>query len=411
MHFQFRAPLLVILVLLAFAGTNRAAVVFKPGEKAKYVAPGEEEMSGNAFELFHIAQEGEKRGNLGRAIKAYRALVRRHPKDALAPGSAFRCAELLEQTGSYLEAASAYRHVVEKYPTDIHFEQAIEGQFRIGELYLHGKKTKFLGISLANAWDRAVEIFAAVIRTAPYGKYTARAQFDIGLAREKQGVNDAALAAYQAVIDKFPNDPVAANAQYQIGYLWFSASKQGTKDLAATERAKTAFQDFLFRYPSSEKAAQARSNLQVLSKKETSSSFNIAKFYDKQKNYRAAAVYYNEVIRQQPGSSESEKAKKRIDQLRAKFGEAALQPASVAKQTDDKKKTAGTKPAPGPPGTSATSSGSAGPLPPQETDASLPPPASLMPDTTTAPAPSATPEASAAPEASGSPDATASTAP
>jgi hypothetical protein len=32
-----------------------------------------------------------------------------------------------------------------------------------------------------------------VVRTAPYGKYTARAQFDIGLAREKQGANDAAF--------------------------------------------------------------------------------------------------------------------------------------------------------------------------------------------------------------------------
>ena len=48
------------------------------------------------------------------------------------------------------------------------------------------RKSKFFGIKLWQALERAVEIFAAVIRTAPYGKYTARAQFDIGLAREKQ---------------------------------------------------------------------------------------------------------------------------------------------------------------------------------------------------------------------------------
>src|SRR5262249_39776070 len=158
-----------------------------------------------------------------------------------------------------------------------------EGQFRIGEMYLAGKKLKLLGIPYATSMDRAVEIFAGVVRTAPYGKYTARAQFDIGLAREKQGANDAALQAYQAVIDKFPNDPIAADALYQIGYVWFTSSKGGTKDIAATNNARLAFQDFLFRYPNSEKAAQARSNLQLLEHKSTSSSFEVARFYDKQK--------------------------------------------------------------------------------------------------------------------------------
>src|SRR5207249_4922525 len=86
----------------------------------------------------------------------------------------------------------------------------------------------------------------------------------------------------------------------------------------------TGFQDFLFHYPKSEKAGQARANLDILEHKQTANSYKVAKFYDKQKYYRAAVIYYNEVIRQQPGSEESNEAKKRIDQLRAKFGEIAL---------------------------------------------------------------------------------------
>src|SRR5256886_14640458 len=196
---------------------------------------------------------------------------------------------------------------------------------------------------MATSMDRAVEIFAAVIRTAPYGKYTARAQFDIGLAREKQGANDAALQAYAAVVDKFPNNPEAADAQYQIGYIWFTASRAGTKDIAATINARTAFQDFVFRYPNSEKAAQARANLDLLEHKSTTRSFDVARYYDKMKAYRAAVIYYNEVIRQQPGSVESEKAKHRIDQLRAKLGDKVLQPLQekeAEKKEAEKKKSA-----------------------------------------------------------------------
>jgi outer membrane protein assembly factor BamD len=283
---------------------------------------------------------------------------------------------------------------MERYPKDTHFEQAMEGQFRIGEMYLNGKKIKVLGISIANALDRAVEIFAAIIRNAPYGKYTARAQFDIGLAREKEGANDAAILAYQAVVDKFPDEPVAVDAQYQIGYIWFVAARKGTKDYAATEKARTAFEDFLFRFPHSEKAAQAHANLNQLQRKQVSTSFTIARFYDKQKAYRAAAIYYNEVIRQQPGSPESEKAKRRIDELRAKLGDAALQP--MKPETPGDKKKPGENEATAKAGGSGMrgSANDVAPLPPPESDAALPPPpagTSLMPASASAPGSASSP--------------------
>src|SRR5216110_3260339 len=416
MQFVIRVFLVLAGALFLLPEPGVGSVVFQPGKKAKFVAPGEEEISGNAAELFQIGQTAEKEGNIKRAIKAYKSLVKRHPKDALAPSALFRSAQLQEQVHNYTPAAEAFLQLVERYPSSPNFEPAIEAQFRIGEIYLNGKKLKVLGIPIASALDRAVTIFANVVRTAPYGKYTARAQFDIGLAREKQGANDAALQAYQAVADKFPNEPVAVDAQYQIGYIWFTAAQTGTKDAAASANAKTAFQDFLFHYPKSEKAAQARADLDILEHKQTANSYKVAKFYDKQKYYRAAVIYYNEVIRQQPGSQESNEAKKRIDQLRAKFGDAALQPALPMGQASKKKsdmhgaRTAESGSAkPGPANNEA-------PLPTSESDNSLPPPASLSPDTTTAPDPLLAPpgtstssstlptsEASASPGASASP--------
>src|SRR5256884_6148042 len=387
MQFVIRVFLVLAGALFLLPEPGVGSVVFQPGEKAKFVAPGEEEISGNAAELFQIGQTAEKEGDTKRAIRVYKTLVRRHPKDALAAGALYRTAELQEQLHLYGAAAGSFSQLVEKYPNSAHFDEAIEAQFRIGEIYLTGKKLRFLGIPYASSLDRAVTIFANVVRTAPYGKYTARAQFDIGLAREKQGANDAALQAYQAVVDKFPNEPVAVDAQYQIGYIWFTAARTGTKDIAAVSNARTAFQDFLFHYPNSEKAAQARANLELLERKQTSGSYEVAKFYDKQKYYRAAVIYYNEVIRQQPGSEESNQAKKRIDQLRAKFRDDGLQPAFSAADAGKKKGDArGARTArsgsakPGPANHSA-------PLPAPEAAVSLPPPASHAPATTAAPAP------------------------
>lgn len=410
MRYRFHTIVPFVACGLALAQTAPAAIVFKPGQKARYVAPGEEEVSGSAQELFQIAQTAENNGNYGRAIKAYRALVRKHPKDALAAGAAYRFAQLQEKTGDYLKAAAAYRVVVENYPKSPHFDEAIEAQFRIGEMYLNGRKVRFLGIPVKASMDRAIEIFAGIVRSAPYGKYTARAQFDIGRATEKQGNAEAAVAAYQAVIEKYPNDPVAADAQYQIGYIWFATIRSGVQDAKATANAKTGFQDFLFKYPKSEKAAQARENLRLLEVKQTTNAFQVAKFYDKQKNYRAAVIYYNDVIRQQPGSVEGDRAKKRIAELRAKVGDKALQTAELTAATAKKpgRSTASSSEPERSSGSGSslmrTSPGDVAPLPPPEADESLPPPASLTPDTTTAPDLPSTPSASPTPDTTSSPE-------
>ena len=395
MKLSFRILFLPLSLCLAASVAVRASVVFKPGEKTHYKSPGEEEMSGSARQLFEQAQAAEARGDLGHAIKAYRTIVKKHSHDTLAPGSCYRLGQLLEQTHKYLPAAEAYAVLCEKYSKSERFEESVEALFRIGEMYLSNQKTKVLGITIKSGTNQAAEVFTMIIRTAPYGKYTARAQFDLGRAREKQGQNEAAIAAYQAVVEKFPDDPIAVDAQYQIGYIWSKASASGTYDPAAAAKAKLAFEDFLARYPNSEKASQAKQNLKQMEHKQTSTAYDIAKFYDKQKQYRAAAIYYNEVIRTQPGSTEGEKAKKRVAELRAKVGDQRLQPPAVTAAAANKKSKKPRMPESGPP----PSSNELAPLPPSDTDTSLPPPASLLPDATTAPpslestpAPSASPQ-------------------
>jgi outer membrane protein assembly factor BamD len=111
---------------------------------------------------------------------------------------------------------------------------------------------------------------------------------------------------------------------YQIGYVYFLASRTTGYDQTAAIRAQESFEDFLLRYPNSEKVPQAQDNLKTLQGRKTVNSYNIAKFYDKQRNYKAAYVYYNEVVQQQPDSPDAQRAKQRMDEIRSKVGENAL---------------------------------------------------------------------------------------
>ena len=412
MRYRVRFLLLFAAACVAFPERSPAPVVFRPGEKVKYKAPGEEEISGNANELFSQAEAAAQNGDRKRAIKIYKHLVKRYPRSNVAPEATFRAAKLTEEQGSLVRAAAIYRGLMETFPQTPHFQEAIEAQFRIGEILLDQKKKKLLGVPVGSTMDDAAEIFAAIVRSAPYGRYTARAQYDIGRARENQGSNDLAIDAYQSVVEKFPNDPLAVDAQYQIGYMWLAAARAGTYDPDAADRARTAFQDFLFRYPKSEKAAQARENLALLDHRLVKGSLEIAKYYDKAKNYRAAVLYYNEVIRQQPGSPESAVAKTRIEQLRSKVGDAALQSAAEMAERrakNDSQKTvaksssqvpSNAERAPNPPDMRGNPNDLA-PLPPPADFDTLPPPAAsggpTDPGASIPSAPSPTPDTAATP--------------
>lgn len=419
MSHRVRYLLLCLALCLVFPERSPAPVIFKPGAKVKYRAPGEEEISGNANELFARAEQAEKDGDRKRAIKIYKKLVKKYPRANVSPEATFRAGRLMEEEGDLISAAKTYRGLMEIYPQTEHFQEAIESQFRIGEIYLNGKKRKILGIPVGSGLDDAIEIFAAIVRSAPYGRYTARAQYDIGRARELQGSADLAIDAYQAVLENFPNDPLAVDAQYQIGYIWYTAARAGTYDPQAAEKARIAFQDFLFRFPKSEKAPQARENLGRLEQRVTKDSLDIAKYYDKRRHYRAAVLYYNEVIRQQPNSAESEFAKKRIEQLRSKVGDDVVKSAAEMAERRAKGSTTSiahapaarssestipTETAPAPPQMRGSGDDLA-PLPPPVDADSLPPPATSEPSS--APDGGAALEASPAPETSPTPEPTA----
>ena len=68
-----RAILVIAVTLLVLPELGIASIIFEPGKKAKYVAPGEEEMSGDAAELYQVGQNAEKGGDLKRAIRAYKS--------------------------------------------------------------------------------------------------------------------------------------------------------------------------------------------------------------------------------------------------------------------------------------------------------------------------------------------------
>jgi len=270
------------------------------------------------------------------ALAAYRRFIKDHPASPLAMQAQFRIAELYESLGDSTKAFNAYQKLVTQYPDTPDFERAVNRQVVIANEYLAGKKVKFLGMAFLSGTDRAEEMFASIIQNAPYSKNAPIAQFNLGLTYERQNRVQDAAKAYQGVLDRYPSSSIADDAMYQIGYIYMRLGQSGkTQDLSALITAKNTFEDFLLQYPSSEKAAQAKDNVTSLGTKESGDLMDIAKFYDRFKNYRAAAIYYNDVIRRSPDSKEAIVARDRVQEIRSEAGDEALRTGPEQTQTGE----------------------------------------------------------------------------
>jgi outer membrane protein assembly factor BamD len=312
---RLRLLLCSALALVFATSFAQASLVWRPGEGWSDES-GTDVSASSSRDQLELAHKLEAQGQRDSALKAYKALLRRWPLSFFAPEAQYRLGKILEDEGDFAAAFKAFQTMVTKYPSSDYFTQALNEQYRIANLYLAGEPQRIWKIPVGPSMDRTIEMYQRIIKNAPYGDYAPQCQFDIGLAKEKQRKYTDAVDAYQLVLDNYPTSSVAANAQYQIGYAWMRSSVSGDYDMGAAKKAVDAFQDYLVRYPSSDKAVQAQENIRKLGQKQTQGAFDIAKFYETQHDSRAAFIYYNEVVREDPNSAQAQIAKKRIQELR-----------------------------------------------------------------------------------------------
>lgn len=334
MFFRSFAPVLVFA--LAFAGSVAAQ---NPGSQGRERSGSSRAAAVPAEErdLFTAATEPYEAGEIATALAGYQFFLKTYPASPLAAKAQYRIAELLDAGGNSNKAFDAYQTLISRYPDTPEFEQAVAQQVIIANQYLQGKRMDFLGIPVLPGVERAQQMYESILKNAPYSKHAPIAQFNLGLSLERQKQVPAARLAFQTALDKYPNSDVADDALYQIAYVYMRTGLSGrSQDLSSLVLAKETFEDFLLQFPNSEKAPQARDNLKAIGAKESGDLMTIAKYYDWSKNYKAALIYYNDIVRKQPKSADADIAKSRIEELRATVGDDALRVGSERAEDGEK---------------------------------------------------------------------------
>jgi outer membrane protein assembly factor BamD len=338
MSFRIFAPLL--LLALTFASTLTAQIpreVERTFESGVVRAP----QYSDDKSAFQGAEDLYAARNYEGALIAYKRFLKTYPRSNLASKAQLQVADLLLIQGRWSAAFDAYQKLITTYPNTPEFEGAVARQVLIANSYLDLSRIMVLGYSVPvpgiTGAERAQKMYEAILKNAPFSIYAPIVQFNLGLAFERLKAIKQARDAYQRVLDKYPNSDVCDDALYQIAYIYMRLGlTSSSQDLSALVLSKETFEDFLLQYPKSEKAPQARDNLATIGRTEAGNLLDIAQYYDWSKNYKAAIVYYNDIIRKQPKSADAETAKTRIEELRSQFGDDILRVGSERAESGEK---------------------------------------------------------------------------
>jgi len=258
-------------------------------------------------------------GDYEKAIRECRKLISHYPKSREAADAQFIIAESRFLEGDVVQAYKDFQTVIEKYPFNERSAEIVKRQFEIGNMLMEGmyRRNKVIKTIVGGDYD-VIEIFRTVIRNAPYGEHAAPAQYKIGLYLQEKGMYQEARDEFEKTMNDYPQSKWAKAAEYQIALSDAKRSTGPQYNQAVTRAAVEEFQDFVEENPQAELSQEAQAEIRRLREKEAENLFVIAGFYEKQRQYDAARIYYSSIIDQFPNSSRVPEALKKVRELSRK---------------------------------------------------------------------------------------------
>ena len=302
---------LVLVLWLVLSQTSWAYWIWTPETKRwtnPKFAPKE-----SPQEQLNFAKSYYEAKDYTTALNEFKKLVRYFSDAVEAPEAQYYMGLCLEELNKYYEAYQAYQKIIDKYPFSTRTDDVLQREYIVAQKLLD-YKTKFAGIDFTGE-NAAMEIFKKVVENAPYGKYAAASQYKIGLTLKAKTYFKEATDEFQKVLDNYPESEWAEPARFQIALCSAKSSLDASYDQTLTQEAKDKFSEFVKTHPDAELSQEAAQRIGELKGKEAESNYKIGQFYEKQKAYDSAKIYYRFVIKNFPNSEWTRKAQERIETM------------------------------------------------------------------------------------------------
>ncbi len=312
---------LFLAALLALPFSSPAPLIYRPGEGWTYEVAGDE-TSGKwrktrAKDQLEATKQAFEAGNYRTAIKSANRLVKTWPLSDYAPEGQYLLGRAYEARQQDERAFKEYQNALTKYPKVKNHDEILQRQFDIANRFLGGQWFKLWGyIPFFPNMEKTSEMYNRIVNNGPYSTIAPQAQMNLGAAREKQKELPLAVRAYERAADRYADQPaVAADALHKAGMAYYHQAKKADYDQSISQQAIATFSDFMTLFPRDARVAESQKRIAELKTEQARGAFNVAKFYEKDRRWDGARVYYNEVLLKDPESKLAAEARERIEIL------------------------------------------------------------------------------------------------
>jgi outer membrane protein assembly factor BamD (BamD/ComL family) len=310
---------LALLLLVALPFRAPAPLIYRAGEGWTYEMPGAKGdwRKLRARDQLEVAQQAFDQKKFKLSLKAAKRVIAVWPLSDYAPKAQYLIGRCYEARKQDEYAFNAYQTLLDKYPKAADSKDVQHRQFVIALRFLHGQWFKLWGyIPFFPSMDKTSDMFAKIVRYGPYGDLGPASQMNIGAAREKEKDYPLAVKAYELAADRYNEQPViAAEALYKAALAYNKQARKADYDQSVAGQAISAFTDFMALYPNDPRVADAQRIITQLKSVEALGNFKVAQYYEKQKQWAGALVYYNEVLIKNPSLPLASQARQRIEIL------------------------------------------------------------------------------------------------
>lgn len=219
----------------------------------------------------------------------------------------------------YEMANQAFSSYLQEEMTPKFFDQAIRYKFEIACHFQEGVRRHLFHIRGLPKWvhgyEEAIEIFDEVITTLPRDDMAAeslyrKATLLLELTEYKRSVD-----AFQTLIRRFPKSPLAPECYLGIANVYLTWSQREFPDGDRLDLAEINLRKFRFHFPGEPRLEEAEKIVLDMKNVMADDLLEMGQFYQRTKRAKAAAIYYQTILKKYPETKAAKVSRKQLKKL------------------------------------------------------------------------------------------------
>ncbi len=242
------------------------------------------------------------------AIRKLEQLIEVFPASPYAAKARYHIGEIYQMAGEKEKAFQSYQKVLDNYPGSDLVTTAVSKQFVIGGQFANKKQGGWFSFLRSDPAD----LLTRTVTAAPYAAEAEKALYDLGNYHFREKHFQEAIDTFDRLVQDYPESQYGPAAELKAGKANFKIYRKQKNNEDLLLNTSTRLASFLARYPDNKDNGRAQKLYNQTRELLAGKVLDVAQFYEKNKNRKAAKVYFEKVVNDYPETEAAKAAGEKI---------------------------------------------------------------------------------------------------